>query len=627
MSFDRKAIKQQARMHVRKHYMLLAVLCAITIFLGTESNIVSNAQIWYDTLTQQVTELDLEGIRDSKIDGSKIINDLIEDNIAAGREETAARMREMQANTDPASALGRSRGIFAAVANNVSSGHLYAIMVSAVHSVVHSQQAVAVIMIILSAAFYALVWIFLKNMYRAVLRRAFLETRLYKSFPLSHLLHFKLVKRWTRTALTLLLQSVYQILWNLTIVGGVIKRYSYFLVPYIVAENPDIRPKEAIALSRRLMDGHKWECFLLDLSFIGWHLLGYVSFGAVEALWTIPYELAAFSEYYAGIRREAKASAVAGAELLNDDCLFTVADEAVLREHYGEITRLEGVLDEDILDLPPMRRFFARNFGLWAGSLDEKKVFSRQEGLRQQTRIGRLEKTGKAYPERLNALWSRDAAAITGRVSYLAPCTVWSLIAVFFGFCMVGWLWEVSLHMITHGEFVNRGMLHGPWLPIYGGGVTMIALLLYRFRKKPALEAVLVVLVCGFVEYMTSYITEMSLGMRWWDYTGYFLNLNGRICGEGLAVFAVGGMAAIYFLVPLIDGVVTRIKPAILIPICIFLLICFAGDLVYSHFVPNVGPGITDDSSAKAELEADTLAESGADAMTETAADIQKPAD
>ena len=163
MSFDRKAIKQQARMHVRKHYMLLAVLCAITIFLGTESNIVSNAQIWYDTLTQQVTELDLEGIRNSKIDGSKIINDLIEDSLAAGREETASRMREMQANTDPASALGRSRGIFAAVANNVSSGHLYAIMVSAVHSVVHSQQAVAVIMIILSAAFYALVWIFLRN--------------------------------------------------------------------------------------------------------------------------------------------------------------------------------------------------------------------------------------------------------------------------------------------------------------------------------------------------------------------------------------------------------------------------------------------------------------------------------
>ena len=49
---------------------------------------------------------------------------------------------------------------------------------------------------------------------------------------------------------------------------------------------------------------------------------------------------------------------------------------------------------------------------------------------------------------------------------------------MFFGFCLVGWLWEVTLHLITHGEFVNRGMLHGPWLPIYGGGVVMIAVLL-----------------------------------------------------------------------------------------------------------------------------------------------------
>ena len=53
--------------------------------------------------------------------------------------------------------------------------------------------------------------------------------------------------------------------------------------------------------------------------------------------------------------------------------------------------------------------------------------------------------------------------------------------------------------------------------------------------------------------------------MRWWDYTGYFLNLDGRICGEGLIVFAIGGMAAVYLL-----------------------------DMIYSHHNPNIGEGITD---------------------------------
>ena len=607
MTFDRKALKRKARAHVKRHYMLLTVLCAVSIFLGTEfTSPVSNAQIWYDILTGQVPQLDIQGLRDEKSANNKIILDLIDDNLEAGREETAARMMAMQRETDPNSALGRSRGMFAAIANNISSGHLYAMLGSAMHTIVHSQRAVAVIMVLISAAFYAVVWIFLRNMYRAVLRRAFMETRTYETFPLSHLLHFKLVRRWNRTALTLLLQSIYQVLWTLTVVGGVIKYYSYYMVPYIVAENPDIPPKEAITLSRRMMNGHKWECFLMDMSFIGWHILGFVTFGAVEALWTVPYEVAAFTEYYVLLRQQAKAAALEGAEQLNDDCLYAQADGEVLRRCYADITRIEGVLDEDIVELSPVKRFFVRNFGIWMGSLDEKKVFSRQEGVRQQTRVGRLEMTGRAYPERLNALWDRKNAAITGRVNYLAPCTVWSLVAVFFVFCIFGWCWEVALHFITNGEFVNRGALHGPWLPIYGSGVAMIAVLLYRFRRKPALEALLVVLLCGMVEYMTSWLMELSRGMRWWDYTGYFLNLNGRICGEGLAVFAVGGMAAIYFLVPLIDSAVTRAKPKILIPICIALLLCFAGDFIYSQRVPNVGPGITDIEGGTAPEPAET---------------------
>ncbi len=139
--------------------------------------------------------------------------------------------------------------------------------------------------------------------------------------------------------------------------------------------------------------------------------------------------------------------------------------------------------------------------------------------------------------------------------------------------------------------------------------------LLYRFRRKPVVEAILVVLLCVFVEYMTSYLTELSRGMRWWDYTGYFLNLNGRICGEGLAVFAVGGMAAIYFLVPLIDGAITRVKPKILIPVCIVLLVIFGADLVYSHYVPNMGKGITDYGQQEALPPAEAEPPADADAV------------
>ena len=597
---DRKAVKRQARSVMKRHYTLLVVLCAISIFLGTEfTNVVSNAQLWYDMLTGQETLLDIPGTVADRLMNEKLIDDLAQDNLTNSREEAARRMQELKASTDENAMLGRQRGVLAAVMNNINSGSLNVTVGLALHSIVHSREAVAVLMILGGLALTATVWIFLKNLYQAMLRRAVLELRTYDTLPMSHLLFFRSVGRWVRASLSLLLMSVYLALWTLTIVGGLIKRYSYFLVPFIVAENPDIKPREAVTLSRRMMDGHKWECCKLELSFLGWIALGFVTFGAADVLWSVPYRMTTFSEYYAALRAEALEKGLEGAEKLNDACLFVPADRQTLEARYADILIREDIADEDIVLLTPFKRFLAQNFGLWTGTLMEKKVHSRQAGLRQQMRLGRMELEGRAYPMRLNPLWHRQNAALTGRVSYLTPVTVWSLIAVFFTFNLVGWLWEVSMAYVTEGMFVNRGMLHGPWLPIYGSGVAMIAVLLYRFRSKPALEAVAIVVLCGFIEYMTSWLTELRTGMRWWDYTGYFLNLNGRICGEGLAVFALGGMAAVYLLVPLIDAAVTRVKPKLLIAVCVVLMVCFGGDFVYSQFHPNAGAGVTDYKQAE----------------------------
>ena len=101
-------------------------------------------------------------------------------------------------------------------------------------------------------------------------------------------------------------------------------------------------------------------------------------------------------------------------------------------------------------------------------------------------------------------------------------------------------------------------------------------------------------LLCGVLEYMTSYYLEVTKGMRWWDYTGYILNLNGRICAEGLIVFVVGGMAAVYILVPLIDSQLSHVNTKTLSLIAVVLVIAFICDMVYSHYVPNTGEGITD---------------------------------
>lgn len=603
---DRKEIRKRARQLVKKQYALLVVLCALSIFFGTEfTNVKVNSQIMYDAVRGQVTVMDTMGSTVDRVMDAKILDDYINDYIASGNEKAAERLKALQESESANSILGRRKGMFAAMMNNINSGKLAATLGMALHSVIHSGRVTAALMIIISTLFTALIYIFIRHMYRAVLRRMILEGRTYRLVPLSHFFFLKAVKRWNRTAMTLLYATLCEWLWSLTIAGGFIKHYSYFAVPFIAAENPDVSPKEALQLSRRMMDGHKWDCFLLDLSFLGWRLLGFLSFGVTEVLWSVPYRMAAYTEYYVNLREMAKSQAIPGSELMNDEYLYAPAPEEELRKGYADIVRRGDLVDEDIVVLSPAQRFFSRNFGLWTATLEEKKVYSRQEGLRQQMRLGQQELGREAYPQRLHPLWTKEAAALTGRISYLSPVTVWTLIIIFFSFSFVGWLWEVSLHIMIDGAFINRGVLHGPWLPIYGAGVGLIAVLLYRFRKNPILEGVMVVLLCGFVEYMTSLVMELTLGMRWWDYTGYYLNLNGRICGEGLTVFALGGMAAVYLLVPVIDGAVTRIKPKVLIPVCILLVLSLCFDLVYSMNHPNAGKGITDyEEYTKTEQEA-----------------------
>ena len=603
---DRKEIRKRARQLVKKQYALLVVLCALSIFFGTEfTNVKVNSQIMYDAVRGQVTVMDTMGSTVDRVMDAKILDDYINDYIASGNEKAAERLKALQESESANSILGRRKGMFAAMMNNINSGKLAATLGMALHSVIHSGRVTAALMIIISTLFTALIYIFIRHLYRAVLRRMILEGRTCRLVPLSHFFFLKAVKRWNRTAMTLLYATLCEWLWSLTIAGGFIKHYSYFAVPFIAAENPDVSPKEALQLSRRMMDGHKWDCFLLDLSFLGWRLLGFLSFGVTEVLWSVPYRMAAYTEYYVNLREMAKSQAIPGSELMNDEYLYAPAPEEELRKGYADIVRRGDLVDEDIVVLSPAQRFFSRNFGLWTATLEEKKVYSRQEGLRQQMRLGQQELGREAYPQRLHPLWTKEAAALTGRISYLSPVTVWTLIIIFFSFSFVGWLWEVSLHIMIDGAFINRGVLHGPWLPIYGAGVGLIAVLLYRFRKNPILEGVMVVLLCGFVEYMTSLVMELTLGMRWWDYTGYYLNLNGRICGEGLTVFALGGMAAVYLLVPVIDGAVTRIKPKVLIPVCILLVLSLCFDLVYSMNHPNAGKGITDyEEYTKTEQEA-----------------------
>lgn len=157
----------------------------------------------------------------------------------------------------------------------------------------------------------------------------------------------------------------------------------------------------------------------------------------------------------------------------------------------------------------------------------------------------------------------------------------------------LGWLWEVCLYLITTKSFVNRGILTGPWLPIYGAGGLFLYFLLYRLKKHPILVFSLAVIVCCALEYFCSWFLERLWGVRWWDYSGYFANLNGRICLLGAAAFGIGALLAIYMLIPWFEKKYEKIPPCLRKTAAILLLLLFVADAAFSAANPNAGRGIT----------------------------------
>ena len=154
--------------------------------------------------------------------------------------------------------------------------------------------------------------------------------------------------------------------------------------------------------------------------------------------------------------------------------------------------------------------------------------------------------------------------------------------------------------MVVYGDFVNRGVLHGPWLPIYGTGGVLVLVVLNRLRRSPFWEFLSIMVLCGCVEYFTSLVLEiLHGGAKWWDYSGYFLNLHGRICAEGLLVFGIMGMIFVYVLAPLLDNMLRRIPARVAVPLCAVLLGAFCTDVVYSSGNPNTGEGVTSASAGQ----------------------------
>ena len=134
------------------------------------------------------------------------------------------------------------------------------------------------------------------------------------------------------------------------------------------------------------------------------------------------------------------------------------------------------------------------------------------------------------------------------------------LFFLFLAGCLVGWVYEELFYWASEGLLRNRGVLYGPWLPIYGLG----ALVIYAMKplkRRPALLFALCVAATGLVEYLIGWAGIHCLGLRLWDYRGLIGSIDGIVCLRSVLSFGVLGMVFHYLLEPMAARLYRRFQP------------------------------------------------------------------
>ena len=147
------------------------------------------------------------------------------------------------------------------------------------------------------------------------------------------------------------------------------------------------------------------------------------------------------------------------------------------------------------------------------------------------------------------------------------------LIILFFIYSVIGYICEVINCYMANKKFKDRGFLLGPYCPIYGFGALLLTLTLTKYQNDLLILFATSMLICGILEYFTSYILEKIFKMRWWDYSKNKYNINGRICLETLIPFGLGGVIIIKLLNPIFMNLINNTNITVL-HITAFIISC-----------------------------------------------------
>lgn len=148
-------------------------------------------------------------------------------------------------------------------------------------------------------------------------------------------------------------------------------------------------------------------------------------------------------------------------------------------------------------------------------------------------------------------------------------------------YSFLGYIIEITKCSIREKKLIlNRGFFLGPYLPIYGVSCILMEFLILRYKNDLFTVFVMSAFISTTLEYITSYILEKIFKARWWDYSNYKFNIDGRVCLVNAFLFGIGGIAFVYLLYPFVTYLIGLLPLAAFRIISIILLVIFLTDVI-----------------------------------------------
>ena len=134
------------------------------------------------------------------------------------------------------------------------------------------------------------------------------------------------------------------------------------------------------------------------------------------------------------------------------------------------------------------------------------------------------------------------------------------ILVYFLLYAIVGYMLEVVYAALVLGKFVNRGFLNGPWCPIYGFGMVIVAITLRPLSGNLIVLFIGSVIVTSFIEFVTGFVLEKVFHQKWWDYTDEPFNLGGYICLKFSLIWGVACVFVVKLVLPFTDIIASALR-------------------------------------------------------------------